>query len=298
MFPVACTLGADCVIQQYLDRDPGPAAEDFTCGTLSYDGHKGTDFRVTDWARFRAGVDVLAAAPGVVTARRDGMADAVYGADGSPDVAGRECGNGVVIDHGNGWETQYCHLGRGSVRVARGVRVEAGDVLGEIGLSGQTQFPHLHLSVRRDGQPVDPFAPESATGCVSSAGPGLWDVALPYRGGGIMAVGFADEMPDFGAVRAGAAGLDRIGRDAPALVVWAFYFGPREGDEVRLRIDGPAGEVIDHRHAVDRTQAQAIRAAGLRRPPGGWPAGRYRARIEFWREGRVLDTAEAVISAD
>ena len=31
-FPVACVLGETCYIQQYMDRDPGPGARDFTCG--------------------------------------------------------------------------------------------------------------------------------------------------------------------------------------------------------------------------------------------------------------------------
>ena len=42
--PVDCTLGESCFIQNYVDQDPGPRAQDFTCGPLTYDGHKGTDF--------------------------------------------------------------------------------------------------------------------------------------------------------------------------------------------------------------------------------------------------------------
>nr|WP_309501337.1 hypothetical protein [uncultured Roseovarius sp.] len=42
--PVACTLGETCHVQQYVDYDPGPGLRDFMCRSLSYDGHKGTDF--------------------------------------------------------------------------------------------------------------------------------------------------------------------------------------------------------------------------------------------------------------
>src|SRR6056297_3565665 len=118
--PVACVLGETCHLQQFPDRDPGPGARDFTCGPLSYDGHKGTDVALASEADMRAGVAVLAAAGGVVKAVRDGMADAAQGDVGAPDITDRECGNGVVIDHGAGWETQYCHMARGSLRVARG----------------------------------------------------------------------------------------------------------------------------------------------------------------------------------
>jgi murein DD-endopeptidase MepM/ murein hydrolase activator NlpD len=99
-FPAGCTLGQDCYIQQYHDHDPGPEATDYTCGPLSYDGHDGTDIALPTRADMAAGVAVLAAAPGVVKGLRDGVADA------APFPTGQDCGNGVVIDHGNGWETQ------------------------------------------------------------------------------------------------------------------------------------------------------------------------------------------------
>jgi murein DD-endopeptidase MepM/ murein hydrolase activator NlpD len=99
-FPADCTLGAGCYIQQYHDHDPGPEATDYTCGPLSYDGHDGTDIALPTRAAMATGVAVLAAAPGVVKGLRDGVADA------APFPTGQDCGNGVVIDHGNGWETQ------------------------------------------------------------------------------------------------------------------------------------------------------------------------------------------------
>ena len=40
-----------------------------------------------------------------------------------------------------------------------GDNVQVGDVLGKIGLSGRTQFPHVHVSVRHNGTCIDPFAP-------------------------------------------------------------------------------------------------------------------------------------------
>ena len=82
---------------------------------------------------------------------------------------GRDCGNGVVIDHDDGWQTQYCHLRRGSVGVTRGQAVARGDRLGVVGMSGRTQFPHLHLSVRRDGAVIDPFAPSDPPRCTDAA---------------------------------------------------------------------------------------------------------------------------------
>ena len=73
--PLNCEYGKTCFIQNYVDHDPGPGRADFRCGRLSYDGHHGTDFRLRDEVDMERGVYVAAAAPGVVKAIRDGMAD-------------------------------------------------------------------------------------------------------------------------------------------------------------------------------------------------------------------------------
>ena len=60
---------------RYVDHDPGPGVRDYMCGGLTGDGHKGTDIAIRDLAAMAAGVEVRAAAAGVVDALRDGMAD-------------------------------------------------------------------------------------------------------------------------------------------------------------------------------------------------------------------------------
>ena len=121
--PVECAFGSICSVQNYVDLDPGPGRLDPGCGRLTYDGHDGTDFRVRDLIAMEEGVRVLAAADGVVKATRDGMADVSIREIGREAVSGREAGNGVLIDHGGGWETQYSHLRSGSVSVEPGDRV-------------------------------------------------------------------------------------------------------------------------------------------------------------------------------
>ncbi|MEZ5722897.1 MAG: M23 family metallopeptidase [Paracoccaceae bacterium] len=134
---------------------------------------------------------MLAAAPGEVRALRDGMPD--LGLAGTPPdlLDGQECGNGVLIDHGNGWETQYCHLRAGSVAVAEGDRVERGDRIGLVGYSGHTEFPHVHLGVRHDGAVIDPFDSDGTRVCGADDGPDddLWAAPPGYRAGGVVAAG-------------------------------------------------------------------------------------------------------------
>ncbi|MDX2484586.1 MAG: M23 family metallopeptidase [Pseudodonghicola sp.] len=293
--PLACDLGEDCHIQQYVDADPGPEAPDYRCGTLSYEAHKGTDFALRDLSAMAVGVPVLAAAPGVVTALRDGMEDGVFARGDTAAVADRECGNGMVISHGDGWETQYCHLRRGSVQVTKGQRVARGAVLGAVGMSGKSQFPHVHLSVRQDGKVVDPFAPKAAH-CGATVGPDLWQDTPVYEPGGLIAAGFSGGMPSYDAVKAGRAAVDGLSPDAPALVLYGYAFGGQTGDVIELAIDGPDGRIIAHDIQLEKNQAQLFRAVGKRQPQGGWPAGSYTGTVRMLRDGEVIDREEVKIT--
>ncbi len=286
-WPVDCTLGQDCYIQQYVDHDPGPGAQDFTCSGLSYDGHKGTDIALPFLSDMHAGVGVLAAADGVVAGTRDGMAGRLATGKSAEAVAGRECGNGVVIRHAGGWETQYCHLKNGSVRVRSGDKVAAGTPLGEIGLSGQTQFPHLHLSLRKNGAVADPFQIGPQEGC-GAGGAQLWAEDVPYGPGGLTGGGFHTEIPDYADVKAGRADLAPLAADAPALVFWTLAYGGRKGDEITLSATGPEGEVFRQRAVLEKPQAQLFRAAGKRLKTDRWPAGAYTGTAILMRNGKEI----------
>lgn len=56
-------------------------------------------------------------------------------------------GNHVVVEHADGTHALYAHLRRGSARVRAGDEVEAGQVLAEVGNSGNTSEPHLHFQL-------------------------------------------------------------------------------------------------------------------------------------------------------
>ena len=287
-FPIDCTLDDICFIQQFVDHDPTAGVHDFTCGALSYDGHKGTDFALPSRAAQRAGVNVLAAAAGKVLGVRNDMQDILQTSPDAPDVSDRECGNGLVIAHENGFETQYCHMKRGSITVKAGQSVAANTVLGQVGLSGQTQFPHLHLSVRKDGQTVDPFDTDGAQTCPNTQTPTLWDTTLPAPAGGIVNIGISQTVPTFDAIKQGVADTGARA-DGSGLVGWVHLFGTRGGDIVSFTMTGPDGITFSSTDTLPRNQARAFRASGRRTPATGWTKGAYTLDISLTRADQQID---------
>lgn len=65
-------------------------------------------------------------------------------------------GNLVIVRHYNGLETYYGHLSKIKVKVDQ--KIKAGDLLGLGGSTGRSYNPHLHLEVRYQDHPLDPFA--------------------------------------------------------------------------------------------------------------------------------------------
>ena len=283
--PIECELGETCFLQQYVDIDPGPEARDPFCGPRSYDGHKGTDFRLRHLGGLERDVAVLAAAPGVVLGVRDGMPDQLYTGQ---DLKGRDCGNGVRIDHGGGWATQYCHLKQGSIAVAPKQRVAAGARLGAVGLSGRTEFAHLHFSLFKDGAPVDPFTSRQAgeeCGPGTAMGSGMF---AAYRPAAALDAGFAAAAPAYDEIKAGAHRPETLPADAPALVFWAEMIGVREGDRFELRLLGPdRTEIAAQSLDLPRDRAAHFLFAGRKRPGAGWPQGLYRGEARLIRDGAV-----------
>jgi len=286
--PVDCDLGETCFIQNYVDHNEGDGYFDHTCGPLSYDGHKGTDFALPSTDAMDDGVNVLAAADGVVLGTRDGMVDKVIATEDIPKLNGKDCGNGVSIDHGNGWVSQYCHMKQGSVIVSQGDTIARGQVLGQIGLSGRTQFPHLHISIRDGNRVVDPFAPDRLGVCGENYDT-LWEDDISYVGGGLIRVGFEVGVPKFASVKSGMAGRNRMPSQAKALVLFGYAFGSLPKDEMRLTITGPQGKVFEHTTVMEKSQAQYFRAGGKRTPIGGWPKGTYHGEVTITRDGTQLD---------
>lgn len=105
------------------------------------------------WGKHHDGVD-LAAVDEPVKSLADGVVITTH-----PDKF--PCGGTIVIQHSNGYTTGFCHMQKINVQV--GQNIKKGDIIGITGGGkndpgrGRSDGKHLHLTIRKNGKPLDPM---------------------------------------------------------------------------------------------------------------------------------------------
>jgi murein DD-endopeptidase MepM/ murein hydrolase activator NlpD len=122
----------------------------------------GTPFgkRGSMWSSGRhTGLDFPAAVGTLIKAVADGRVTQVRGSG--------PYGNHAVVDHGRGLTSLYAHMS--TVATLAGRAIKQGDKIGEVGVTGNTSGPHLHLEARRHGVAIDPMTMLAGGGNVSGS---------------------------------------------------------------------------------------------------------------------------------
>jgi murein DD-endopeptidase MepM/ murein hydrolase activator NlpD len=105
------------------------------------------------WGTLHTGVD-LAATSANVKAPADGIVEVAA-------MLNDDCGGTIKINHASGFKTGYCHIKQ--INVSAGQQVKQGDVIGISGGGandpgkGRSDGPHLHFTLRKDGELVNPM---------------------------------------------------------------------------------------------------------------------------------------------
>lgn len=103
---------------------------------------------ITGKRAFHAGIDIPAPVGTAVLAAADGE---VTGVGEHPRL-----GRYVKVSHADGSYSLYGHLQKWVTQM--GAHVQAGEVVGKVGVTGRTTGPHLDFSIRRDGKPFNPMS--------------------------------------------------------------------------------------------------------------------------------------------
>ena len=164
-------------ISAYVDHDTAsPGYKDWNCGTVTYDGHRGTDICSSPYPFYKMDnnqLEVIAAAPGTIVNKVDGNFD-------KNCAINNLTANYIIIEHSDGSVALYWHMKMNSLTSkVVGQTVVAGEYLGVVGSSGDASGPHLHFEVW-SGTTANTLTDPYAGTCNTLNANTLWASQKPY----------------------------------------------------------------------------------------------------------------------
>ncbi|MEP7071296.1 MAG: M23 family metallopeptidase [Verrucomicrobiota bacterium] len=167
-YPQGGNFFSDLFPNNFVDVDTSAGIRAYNGTDYTYNSHNGCDTDINGFTAQAIGVPIFAALDGSVVAAHDGEPDMNTTTNNLP-------ANYVTLNHGNGQTTTYIHMKKGSVAVAMGQQVKAGQQIGLTGSSGNSTAPHLHFQCEVNGVLYEPFA--------GVARPGIsgWVAQPPFR---------------------------------------------------------------------------------------------------------------------
>ena len=287
--PIDCKINQTCWIMNYVDYAPDNGkATDMACLNRTYDTHKGTDFALLDEDTMQKGVAVLAPKEGTITKIRDGQVDQ-WPTKKQMDAIKeqrKECGNAILMDHGNDIQTIYCHLKKGSITVKPNQKVKAGEKIAEVGLSGLTEFPHLHFGIIKNKKVIDPFTGLDNTQKCNSAKRSLWhkDINLSYEPFSIQSLGFTQNIPTLEAIEKNSSSPQNLSFEKDAIILWVVLLGMRKDDVIDITIKDPNNKILLTENIIqDKNRIRQFYYIGKKIKSKNLPEGAYIGEVKVTR---------------
>jgi murein DD-endopeptidase len=298
-FPVNCTLGEDCFILFYPDAYNTTRQADHKCGLRTFDQNQATVITSHSIQQMLNGIAVLAAADGKVTKVKK---DSELSDDDNQYIknSSENCGNQVVISHGQGWETHYCFLKPDSILVSEKQLIKKGEQIAEMGSVGYTQsLPNLYFYVYHNNKAVDPFVgPMTYHACNTVQKP-LWDTMIPYQSINIIGAGVDDRpinrdyITEFGGMH-----KNRINSTSKNFGFWIFVAGLLDGDEEIFEVYEPGGNLEHNYQGVIKNFKgfhYYINAIEFDKPAKGFKKGTWKLRYLALRKSKPILKIERIV---
>lgn len=293
-FPLGCRAGSTCWIMGYPDLNRAPdIAQDYMCGPGADEGDVFMHIALPDLGVMKLGMSVIAIDDGKVVDASDQLDDTIASSRAQVKTGTPNCGNGIVIEHAGGMESVYCHLKKGSARVATGDRVSKGQIIASAGQSGVAFWPQLGFSMRKSGFFIDPVTGASPIeGCGSKPHPAVAipDEFLKYQPAAIVALGFSNTpVTEAQLVRGDAprfAGLDSGER---SMNLWAMILGVKQNDKIEIRLRDPRGRTFYYSDiTADKDMTRMPLNITRTRGYANWRTGLYTGEITLTRKIGVI----------
>lgn len=231
-------------ISNYVDQNTASSqVKDYNCGSITYDGHKGTDIVLWPFNYDKMNgnlVKVVAAEAGTITYWHDGEFDLNCASNSNP-------ANAIIIQHVDGSVALYWHMKKSSL-TAKGVgsAVSKGEFLGVVGSSGNSTDPHLHFEVYTTASKTNLIDPFSGTCNLLNGTSSWWTSQLPYYDAKLDKIMTGSALPvvKWGCPANGSVSYEKK-TFSPGEIVYlsAFYHLERSADNTAFKIYRPDGSV-------------------------------------------------------
>lgn len=246
-WPIAPTINepGNNGVSNFVDHDASfpDSIEDYNCGARSYDTDSGYNHKGMDvfswpfpWLKMDNNeVQIVAAEAGVILGKDDGNFD-------------RNCSftgdwNAVYVEHADGSVAWYGHLKKNSlIAKTTGQSVQAGEVIGTMGSSGQSTGPHLHMEVYDSAANlIDP----SSGSCNTLNNDSWWNTQRPYYDAGINMVATHDAPPvmDNGCGVAETANFQQVFEPGQRAYFATYLRDQQAGQLIEMKIFQPDGSI-------------------------------------------------------